>query len=289
MGWLATAGGYEVTLDGAAVICRNSAGKQLRSLPKAVRTDPVTEGLVRLAEWLEQHQSRCLAEVESWMTRSLPVPVTAVVELWPDPAWRRALTDLVVAPVTGSDWDPDRIGFLRGATESGIAVVTLDGDTVRLDTEAIAIPHPALLPELDELRDFLAELDLRQPFDQLLRPVHRPDQRNPEATSVPDYAGGEYRQLREVAARASRLGFPIRGGDAVCRIVEGGRVVEARYWIGTGEPDWETETGDLAFTDAGGSRLPLGQVGPVAWSEGIRMASALYAGRAVPAGQGSPA
>jgi hypothetical protein len=33
------------------------------------------------------------------------------------------------------------------------------------------------------------------------------------------------------------------------------------------------------FTDPAGRGLKLGQVGPVAWSEGMRMAAALYAGR----------
>jgi hypothetical protein len=35
------------------------------------------------------------------------------------------------------------------------------------------------------------------------------------------------------------------------------------------------------WTDSAGRALKLGQVGPVAWSEGMRMAAALYAGRVV--------
>ena len=70
----------------------------------------------------------------------------------------------------------------------------------------------------------------------------------------------------------------MRGGYAVCRVFEDGRTVEARCWVGADDPYYETETGDLVFTDRQGTALPLGQVGPVAWSEGTRMAAALYAG-----------
>jgi hypothetical protein len=37
----------------------------------------------------------------------------------------------------------------------------------------------------------------------------------------------------------------------------------------------------LEFADGAGRRLRLLEVGPVAWSEGVRMAAALYAGRTV--------
>src|SRR3712207_8139580 len=46
-------------------------------------------------------------------------------------------------------------------------------------------------------------------------------------------------------------------------------------------PEAETWTGDLRWTLANGTVLPLAEVGPVAWSEGMRMASAIHAGRVV--------
>jgi len=40
-GWMATAeSGYEVAVADGKVVCRNAAGKQLRSLPKQLREDP---------------------------------------------------------------------------------------------------------------------------------------------------------------------------------------------------------------------------------------------------------
>jgi hypothetical protein len=101
------------------------------------------------------------------------------------------------------------------------------------------------------------------------------------ATSVSDYAGGRFAELRHLLARAASLGYPVKGGSAVCRVFEDARTVEARSWVGAEDPYSEAETGDLVFVRANGSSIPLGEVGPVAWSEGMRMAAALYAGRVV--------
>jgi hypothetical protein len=65
----------------------------------------------------------------------------------------------------------------------------------------------------------------------------------------------------------------------VCSVLEDGRTVEARVWVGDYDGYEETETGPLVFTDPAGRVLKLGRIGPVAWSEGMRMAAALYAGR----------
>ena len=55
-------------------------------------------------------------------------------------------------------------------------------------------------------------------------------------------------------------------------------------WIG--EPYWDgqSETGALNWQDAEGRAVRLSEIGPVAWSEGMRMAAALYAGRMVEGG-----
>ena len=61
----------------------------------------------------------------------------------------------------------------------------------------------------------------------------------------------------------------------------GGLAVEARYWIGADSPDSETWTGALSWVDGKEKTLPLADVPPVAFSEGMRMASAIYAARVV--------
>src|SRR5689334_2845574 len=55
MGWLLASGGYEVTLRGAELVARNAKGKELRSVPSALRDDPVVTGLRQLTEWLGRH------------------------------------------------------------------------------------------------------------------------------------------------------------------------------------------------------------------------------------------
>ncbi|GIJ47475.1 hypothetical protein Val02_43610 [Virgisporangium aliadipatigenens] len=283
MTWLATAGGYEVTVRSGKVVCRNSKKTELRTVPPAVRKDPVTVAAQQLIEWLERHQKQCHAEVEKWMVRSLPVPSKLLSEVWADDAWRTVLTDLVVAAVDADGgWDPDEVGFLRDAGDKGIGLVNLDGETVRVETERIAIPHPVLLSDLDDLREFAADLEVRQSLDQLFRETWvRPAIADPQAHSVNDYAGGRYAELRHLMARASSLGYQVKGGYAVCRVFEGGETVEARSWVGSDDPYYSTETGDLVFTDKAGVGRLLRAVGPVTWSEGMRMAAALYAGRVV--------
>jgi hypothetical protein len=281
--WLDTAGGYQVTLESGQVACRNAAGRRLKSLPPAIREDPVVVGLRQLTEWLGRHEAKCRAEIEAWMVRSLPVPAALLRSVWPDEAWRTALTDLVVAvPDEHGGFDPAGIGFLRDVDGQGVGVVNLDGETLRIPADRLLIPHPVLLPELTDLQEFAADLGVRQSVDQLFRATWaRPADLDPQRYEIDEYSGGDYEELRQVLARAASLGYPVRGGYAVCRVFEAGRTVEARYWVGSDDPSWETTTGDLVFTDRGGAGLALGEVGPVTWSEGIRMAAALYAGRVV--------
>jgi hypothetical protein len=283
MTWLATAGGYEVTLRSEQVVCRNAKGKELKAVPAAIKDDAAVFTLRELTEWLTRHKAQVRADVDRWMVRSLPVPAALLARVWPDEVWRAALTDLVVA-VPGEDgtWDPDEAGFLREAAGEGIGIVNLDGETVRLAASRVVIPHPVHLADLDDLREFAADLGVKQSVDQLFRQTWvRPAGLSPQATAVGEFSGGKYAQLRHLMARAGSLGYPVRGGWAVCRVFEAGHTVEARGWVGADDPSYETETGDLVFAGSSGSVIPLTEVGPVAWSEGMRMAAALYAGRVV--------
>ncbi len=145
----------------------------------------------------------------------------------------------------------------------------------------MTIPHPVLLDDLDELRAFAVELDVEQGIQQLLREVHRkPADLDAAGERLDDFAGGRFAEFRHALARAGSFGFQVRGGYAVCRAFDGGAPVEARYWLGADDPSWETWTGELIWVDQQECHLSLGQVGPVTWSEGVRMASLIYAGRA---------
>ncbi|APU15909.1 MULTISPECIES: DUF4132 domain-containing protein [Actinoalloteichus] len=280
MGWLDAASGYQVRLgENGRVHCRNGKGKQLSSVPAAIKDDPQVVQLRQLSEWLTRHAAECLSTVDEWMVRSLPVPTAVLTEVWADPAWSDALRDLVVTVPDGGDAET---GFLRDADpERGLGLVTLDGDTVRLRPETVSIPHPVLLDDLAELREFGAELGVEQRVQQLFRQTfERPAAFPTGRTSVDDYSGGKFEQVNHVLSRCRTLGYPVRGGDAVYSAFEGGRTLEARYWIGVEYPEGEAWTGDLRWI-ADGAEVPLAEVGPVAWSEGLRMAAAIYSARVV--------
>ncbi|MEU7895075.1 DUF4132 domain-containing protein [Nonomuraea sp. NPDC049152] len=286
MGWLAAGDGYEVALIGGRVTARatsgRAAGRQLKSLPKALREHPEVDRLRRLTEWLDRHAAACVAQVDLWMASALPVPTGLLARVWPDEAWQSALRDLAVV---GDD--PDEVGFLRDATDAGeLRVVNLDGETVRLSPRTVTLPHPVLLPDLDELREFAAELGVVQKVEQIHRATWRkPAELGEKATELKEFAGGTYDSRFGLAARATSLGYRVSGGYATCRVRDAGRIVEAAVWIG--EPYWDDEvaTGGLSWNDQEGRTLTLREVGPVAWSEGMRMAAALYAGRRVDEGK----
>lgn len=273
--WVSAGGGYELALAGSTLVCRNDKGRELKSVPKKAKESPAAEDLLALRDWLARHESECRSAVESWMLGSLPVPARIIAEVWPDPAWRGLLENLVV---TG-----DEVGLLRGVDERGrVGLVNLDGETEWLALTSVVIPHPVLLEDLDELREFAAELGVVQAVPQLAREVFGvPADRDGSASAVRAYADGVFKELRHASARAARYGFRVRGGYAVCNAFDDGVPVQARYWIGSDEPSYETWTGDLIWVDAEERPLKLAAVGPVAWSEGIRMAELIYSGRHV--------
>ena len=284
MGWMAAGDGYQVALDAGVVVCRNAKGRQLRSVPPALKTDPAVVGLRQLVEWLDRHGLQCRVDAERWMVRSLPVPTMVLARVWPDEAWRSALVDLVVAGCDerGALGPGRRSASCVTSARRAVGVVNLDGETVHLRADQVVIPHPVLLEDLEDLREFAADLAVNQSVDQLFRQTWtRPADLDPAKTSVDDYAGGRFRELRHLTARATSLGYPVRGGYAVCRVFEAGHPVEARCWLGSDDPYYEAETGDLVFVSGGAVTIPVGQVQPVTWSEGVRMAAALYAGRLV--------
>jgi hypothetical protein len=87
--------------------------------------------------------------------------------------------------------------------------------------------------------------------------------------------------LMHAVGKARALGYKVRGGFATCQVWDAGAVSEARFWIGADSPDSETYTGQLSWVDGKERGLKLADVGPVAFSEGMRMAAAIYAARVV--------
>ncbi len=74
MHWIENGDGYALALEGAPCLCRNTKGKVPASVPKAVRESARGEQLLQLRDWMVVNARECLATVERWMLRSLPVP-----------------------------------------------------------------------------------------------------------------------------------------------------------------------------------------------------------------------
>ncbi|MFN8609208.1 MAG: DUF4132 domain-containing protein [Vulcanimicrobiota bacterium] len=264
--------GYALTLEGGKLLCRNARGKVLASVPKAVRTTPLAEQLLQLREWLGVHARECVASVERWMLRSLPVPLELLTQVWADPDWRAPLLNLLVRGPGG-----ETLGFLREVGPRGLGVVDVDGESQWLQPHQVVIPHPILLPDLNEYREILTELQLSQGVNQLFRESWAlPDR---DVSSVTEFSEGKFAQVLHAHSRSKNLGYPVRGGFACCSAWQNGQVVQARYWIGAGNPDEESWTGNLCWVDARENSLSAHQAGTVAYSEGMRMASQIYAGR----------
>jgi len=291
LAWLPASGGYHVTLVDGKLAYRNPKGQRIQSQPKALQDDEVVERLEAVVEWLATHERECRETVETWMLRSLPVPKGILSAVWADPAWRKPLENAVVAPIE----DLDRAGFFKGVDpERGVGVVNLDGETDWIDTAALRIPHPTLLAELATFRELAQDLGFEQGISQLLRETFtRPADLEADATDIGTWANAKFEALNHALGRCRSLGYRVRGGYACCPVFEaprpsgrdGGvgeeasaRLVEARFWIGAEDPEYETETGDLGWVDEKERAIRVADVGPVALSEGMRMAAAIAAG-----------
>jgi hypothetical protein len=280
--WLDAGGGYGLALAQTGLVARNAAGRVLKVLPASLRESSLAVQLRELAAWLDRHERECAETVETWMVRSLPVPAGVLVECWPDPAWRRALENVVIGPFADGRLDRDATGLLRGADrERGVGIVTPDGESAWSTAPLLLVPHPVLIEDLDDFRDFATELQVEQVVPQLYRETWvRPARLEPDSDRVEDFSGGRFAQLLHATGRCRSLGYAVTGGSAVTRIWEDGRLVEARFGLGGETPDEEAVTTDLIWVEPGGRRLRLAEVGPVAHSEGMRMAAAVPAGRA---------
>jgi hypothetical protein len=281
--WLKADKKYALGIEAGKVVCRNPAGKRLASVPKELKESELAEQLAALCEWLADHRTECLRRVELWMLRSLPVPCDVVRQVWPDPDWSGMLRNLVVTPVDAQGQpSAGQTGLLRDVdSKKGIGVVDRDGETQWIATAQILIPHPILIDGLEELREIAADMGFSQEIEQLFRPIFAATAEQKETSRITDYSNGKFEQLNFASGLCKRLGYPVRGGYACCKVWENAKPVEARYWIGDEYPEGETYTGELIFVDSDQTPQKIGAVGRVTFSEGVRMASQIYAKRKV--------
>src|SRR5438445_236613 len=88
-------------------------------------------------------------------------------------------------------WQRRSSGFLGLAEgKRGRGVVTLDGETRWIDSPSVRIPHPILILELDDFREFATEAQIEQSISQLYRETwSKPDKLDPDALSIDSLAG----------------------------------------------------------------------------------------------------
>lgn len=280
--WIEAENGYSLALVEGKLLCRNPKGKTLKSVPAKVKKGDAADRLLALRDWLGEHRQQCVETIERFMLRSLPVPRRLIDAIWKDPTWREMLMDAVVVPIDAEgQLVDDDAGFLRSVdVDRGVGVVNIDGETAWLRAERLALPHPVLLRDRDDFRELATELAIEQGTAQLFRETFdKPAGLDPRARSVGEFAEAKFLQLNHALGKCRTLGHRVRGGFATCTVWESLKVAEARYWIGAEYPEAETFTGELCWVDEKERTLELGDVGPVAYSEGMRMASAIYAAR----------
>jgi len=289
--WVDAPNGYKLSIVNGKVVCKNAKGTLLASVPATLKEDPITDQLQALVSWLDEHHLECLHTVERWMLRSLVIPSQTLLEVWRDPDWKSAMTNLAIAPADISGKvDTESIGLLKDADpQRGLGIVDVDGESKWLNSPNVAFVHPILIGELDELRELATDLGIMQPIEQLYRPVFAPTPNQLALSAILDYQGGEFEQLNYALGHCKRLGYPVRGGYAICKVWEGQSPLEARFYIGSEHPESQTFTGDLIFVNANQQAVPVRDVGPVTFSEGIRMATAVYAKRKVEKQEGGEA
>ncbi|MDP6443317.1 MAG: DUF4132 domain-containing protein, partial [Pirellulaceae bacterium] len=150
--WTPAEKDYQLALENGKLVCQNPKGKQLASVPKWLKDTDLAQQILALKDWLAEHRRECIEQVEVWMLRSLPAPLSALSAVWQDASWREVLENLVVCAVDGKNApDQSKAGFLKGADpKKGVGVVDLDGETQWLKSKLVLIPHPILLAELND-------------------------------------------------------------------------------------------------------------------------------------------
>ena len=281
--WLDAEKNYALGIEAGKLVCRNPGGKRLASIPKELKDSELAEQLRALCEWLEDHRIECLRRVDMWLLRSLPVPCEVVRTIWPDPDWSDMLRNLVVMPTDAKGRaDATKTGLLRDIdAKKGIGVVDRDGETQWITASQILIPHPILIDGLEELREIAVDMGFSQVIEQLFRPTFAATDEQKELSRITDFHGGRFEQLNFASSICRKLGYPVRGGYACSKIWENATPLEARYWIGDEYPESETYTGELIFVGGDEKPVRIAEVGRVTFSEGVRMASQIFAKRKV--------
>lgn len=275
--WTEVPTGHALRVHGGELQCRNAKGRILASVPPAVKRTEEHERLAVLVDSLTRHRREQVEAAEAWMLRGAVVPVPLLAALWEDPDARAALHGLLVQG-TASPLS----GLLLDADAAGLEVADADGGRHRMPDPAVVVAHPALLEDADRWWRALVEHGLTQAVEQLQRQVFRvgrvdwlvPAAEGPSAPYVLRYAEGSavFRDYARLMAAFLPLHAELTARHVGVRVREGGQEVLARVELEGDSPEHEHYADRVAWFAPDGRRLTFEEIGPVAWSEGVRLA-----------------
>lgn len=275
--WIEVPTGHAIRLHEGEIQCRNAKGKVLATVPPAVKRTDEHERLALLAHSLAAHRRQQRQAVETWMLRGAAVPAALLAALWADPDAREALEGVLLQEHASA-----RTGLLVDVQGGRLVLAGTDGARTAVAEGSVTVAHPALVEDVDRWRVALAEQGVVQRADQLARTVFRagqvswlrPAEDGPEGPYVLVYAAGPaaYRDYARRMAALLPLDAELSPGRIAVRVREGGRTVVARLEIDGDSPENPSYTDRLAWFDESGRRLTFEEIGPLAWSEGVRLA-----------------
>ncbi|MBV7294179.1 DUF4132 domain-containing protein [Corynebacterium sp. TAE3-ERU16] len=268
------ADGYQLALDGGEIRCRNARGKPLKTVPAKARKTGAFDTLSATRELLVRHDERCRSTVLGWFLNGGEVPLALIAAVWEDNAWRHWLAGLLIHSGTVT-------GLLHDVDDRGLHLVGPDGTITTLavtGTGTLNFPHPAEIPGIAVWRELAVGSGIHQNTEQLFRETHpRPGDEETLRASLGAYADGTYEETSELLERARDAGF-VAGLDGIrVTVRESGELTTAVLELRTYGPDDGVDLDHLYFERDGRTISPE-YVGPVAYSEAIRMAEYIHAG-----------
>lgn len=272
-GWI-IAGDYHLKIVDNKIVARNAKGRILKTVPAKVKKESAFEKLAGLISFINQHDKDCSDSVRSWFLGGYPIPTKTIQAVWPDKYWRHYLNNLIIT-------DDETEGLLRNATEEGLGIVDLDGESLTITPESIRILHPAIIQDLEDWREFATELGATQGLDQLLREIHRkPTDKKSVSEALSAYSDAKYKMGSHLMGRARGGGFHATLNSITVTVRENGQEIDGTLYVDAYDPYDEAHLSNLSFSSEG-KPLNINEVGPIAWSEAIRMCEFIYAGRTI--------
>ncbi|MBI9001106.1 DUF4132 domain-containing protein [Corynebacterium sp. CCM 9185] len=268
------ADGYQLALDGGEIRCRNACGRPLKTIPAKVRKTEAFNILSATRELLARHDERCQSTVLGWFLNGEEVPLALIEAVWEDEAWRHWLTDLVIRSGTVT-------GLLRDVDDRGLHVLSPDSGSVTVavtGTGTLTFPHPAEIPGIAAWRELAIDSGIHQNIEQLFREVHpRPEDEETLRASLGAYADAMYEETSDLLERARDAGFVASLDGVRVTVGESGVLTTAVLEIRTDGLDDGADL-DYLYFERDGRTISPEDVGPVAYSEAIRMGRYIYAG-----------